>query len=206
MAYFQYRQALVNRSGTTIPVYEKTVRSSYHAASITAGGAQIGEIKPNDFYVLLPNDVSSVTCYRVIFRNYNGKQAAGYIETCPAYTYDDYAWAKYQEPFQYYNSNGSTLVKAAQSTIDGKTYYTFTITGASLNYLNPDGKSQGYLPAGTRLATTSSTVGQTYEGYMVFYKKKFPQRAWQNLITGGTYGFVNLGLANGASPSNRPIR
>lgn len=204
--YFSSRQVLVNRSGTKIPVYEKTVHSGFHTGGLTAGGEQIGTIYPNEFYVIIPPDSPYITCYRIIFRNSKGVQAEGYIETSPGYSLDDYAWAQYQESYHYYNSNGTTLVNAARETIDGTNYYIFTVYGTARNYLNPAGKSQGTLPVGTKLATTSSTAGQTYGGYMVFYKKKLPGGSWQNLISGGTYGFVHLGLDSGSSPSNRPIR
>lgn len=190
----------------TIPVYEKTVRSGAHTGSLTAGGEQIGVIYPDEFYTIIPQDSDYITCYRIIFQNPKGIQAEGYIETSPGYTLPDYAWAQYQEQYHYYNSNGSTLVKAAREQIGSTNYYIFTVCGSSRNYLNPAGKSQGSLPVGTKLATTCSTTGQTYGGYMSFDKKKLPGGSWQNLITGGTYGFVSLGLSDGSFPSNRPIR
>ena len=72
--------------------------------------------------------------------------------------------------------------------------------------MDPDGKSKGTLPVGTQLAALSSTTGQTHGGYVAFYKKKLPGGSWQNLISGGTYGFVDLGLSVGSTPSKRPIR
>ncbi len=206
LAYFPSRQALVNRSGSKIPVYEKTVRSSYHTGSLTAGGEQIGTIYPNEFYTIIPQDSPYITCYQIIFRNPKGVQTKGYIETSPGYTLDDYTWAQYQEPYHYYNSNGSTLVKAARETIGSTNYYVFTVYGTARTYRNPAGTVQGSLPVGTKLATASSTTGQTYGGYMLFNKKKLPGGSWQNLVSGGTYGFVHLGLDSGSFPSNRPIR
>lgn len=143
LAYFPSRQALVNRSGTQIPVYEKTVRSGAHTGSLTAGGAQIGVIYPNEFYTIIPDESPYITCYRIIFQNPNGTQAEGYIETSPGYTLPDYAWAQYQEPYHYYNSNGSTLVSAAREMIGGTSYYIFTVYGSARNYLNPSRQSQG---------------------------------------------------------------
>lgn len=206
LAYFGSRCALVNRSGTKIPVYEKTVRSDYHTGSLTVGGAQIGAIYPNEFYTIIPQDSPYITCYRIIFQNPKGLKAEGYIETSPGLTLGDYAWAQYQEPYHYYNSDGSTLVKATRETIGSTYYYVFTVYGTARSYMNPAGKSQGSLPVGTKLATTCSTTGQTYGDHMLFYKKKLPGGSWQNLVSGGTYGFVHLGLGVGSFPSNRPIR
>lgn len=210
LAYFPSRQALVNRSGSKIPVYEKIVHSGAFAGGITAGGKQIGTIYPNEFYTIIPDPSSMyITSYEIIFRNSQGNEMHGYIETSEGYSAGvdtDFAWAQYQEPYHYYNSNGSTLVKATRETIGSTSYYVFTVYGSSRNYLNPEGVSQGSLPVGTKLAAISSTTGQKYGGYMVFYKKKLPGGSWQNLVSGGTYGFVHLGLGSGSSPSNRPIR
>lgn len=206
LAYFSSRQALVNRSSTTFPVYEKTVHSDGHTGGLTAGGAQIGVIYPNEFYTIIPQDSPYITCYRIIFQNPNGLQAEGYIETSPGLTLGDYAWAQYQEPYHYYNSDGSALVKAARESIGGTSYYIFTVYGSPRNYLNPAGKDLGVLSIGTKLATTCSTTGKTFGGYMLFAKKKPPGGSWQNLVAGGTHGFVNLGLASGSFPSNRHIR
>lgn len=210
LAYFPSRQALVNRSGSNIPVYEKIVRNGCFTGGITAGGEQIGVIYPNEFYTLIPDpDSTYITSYEIIFRNPKGVETHGFIETTEGYSAGvdtDFAWAQYQEPYHYYNSNGSTLVKAAREVIGGTNYYIFTVNGTSRNYLNPAGKSQGSLPIGTKLATTCSTTGQTYGGYMLFDKKKLPNGSWQNLISGGTYGFVHLGLNSGSFPSDRPIR
>ena len=206
------RHAIVNRSNTNIPVYEKTVSSQIHTGGITAGGNKIGAIYPNEFYALIPNpenppySYNNMTCYEIIFRDGNGAVKHGYIETSPGVTLGAYDWAKYQEPYHYYNSNGSTLVSAAKETIDGKSYYIFTVSGSGRTYRNPNGTSQGTLPVGTKIATLSSTTGQTYGGYMIFYKKKLTGGSWQNLISGGTYGFVDLGLSVGSMPSDRPVR
>ena len=58
MAFFHSPVALVNRSSTNIPVYSKFVHSSVHTGSQTAGGEQIGQIYPNEFYTLVPSSVS----------------------------------------------------------------------------------------------------------------------------------------------------
>lgn len=64
----------------------------------------------------------------------------------------------------------------------------------------------GTLPVGTKLAARSSTTGVTYGGYMVFYKKKEPGvNSWTDAAN-GSYGFVDLGLSVGSTPSKRPIR
>lgn len=203
------RHAIVNRSNTKIPVYEKTVSSPAHAGGITAGGAQIGVIFPNEFYTLIPNPdnppitINYITCYQIIFRDGNGVEKRGYIETSPGYTLGAYAWAQYQEPFHYYNSNGSSLVASAQETIGGTSYRIFTVK-KSVTYRNASGVSQGTLAVGTKIATTQSTTGQSYGGHMLFSKKKIGSGSWQDLVSGG-YGFVDLGLSKGAMPSDRAI-
>lgn len=173
---------------------------------MTVGGNQIGVIYPNEFYTIIPDESSYITSYQIIFQNPKGEQAKGYIETSQGLTLPDYAWAQYQEPYHYYNSDGNTLVKAARESIGGTSYYIFTVCGSPRNYVNPAGKDLGVLSIGTKLATTCSTTGQTFGGYMLFNKKKLPGGSWQNLVSGGTYGFVNLGLSSGSFPSNRPIR
>lgn len=200
-----FRQALVNRSGTRIPVYEKIVSASGYTGTITAGGAQIGEIYPNEFYTIIPNDSPYITSYEIIFQNPNGKEVHGYIETARISTYPAYEWGEYQEPYHFYNSNGTELVKAPTINFGGTIHYTFTVYGSPRPYRNPAGTLMGTLPVGTKLATTSSTTGQTYGGYMLFNKKMLPNGSWQDLVSTG-YGFVDLGLSVGSFPSNRPIR
>lgn len=90
-------------------------------------------------------------------------------------------------------------------TINGKSYRIFTVYGSARSYRNPAGTLMGTLPVGTKLATNESSTGQTYDGYMVFNKKKLPNGSWQDLVSTG-YGFVDLGLDVGSFPSNRPIR
>lgn len=129
LAYFGSRCALVNRSSTKIPVYEKIVRNGCFTGGITAGGAQIGIIYPNEFYTIIPDpDSMYITSYEIIFSNPQGKETHGYIETTEGYSAGvdtDFGWAQYQEPYHYYNSNGSTLVKAARETIGSTYYYIF---------------------------------------------------------------------------------
>lgn len=203
------RHAIVNRSSSQISVYEKTVSSPAHTGGITAGGNRIGIIYPNEFYTLIPwpvdppYTVNYITCYQIVFRDGNGAQRNGWIETSPGYTLGPYAWAAYQEPYHFYNSNGTGLVAASTESIDGSTYRIFTVKKA-VTYRNPSGTSQGTLAVNTLLATNQSTTGQTYNGYMYFAKKK-TGASWLNLVSGGTYGFVDLGLSLGSMPNDRAI-
>jgi hypothetical protein len=105
--------------------------------------------------------------------------------------------------FTKHNSNGSSLSASATESIGGTTYRIFTVKKA-VTYRNSAGTSQGTLAVGTKLATTQSTTGQTYGGYMLFAKKKVGSGAWQDLVSGG-YGFVDLGLSKGSMPDNRAI-
>ncbi len=207
MAITNTNHALVNRSNTYIPIYNKLVQSQAHTGNVTAGGDLIGRVYPNEFYVVLKNSSSNVTSFKILFRDGDGKQMAGYIETSPGVTMDDYAWVKYQEPYHYYNSNGSALVSAAKETIDGKSYRVFTVVGSSRNCKDRDGNNVYMLPEGTRLATSASTTGQSHMSYMIFYKKILPtQASWNDLIPGEGYGFVDLGISIGTMPDSRPIR
>lgn len=212
MAYFPSRQALVNRSGSNIPVYEKIVRNGAFTGGITAGGERIGTIYPNEFYTIIPDpDSMYITSYEIVFQDPNGNETHGFIETSEGYSpgvHTSYAWADYQEPYHYYNSNGSTLVSSTIETIDDTSYRVFTVNGSARKYYKPTDykNSVGTLPVGTKLATRESTTGQHLQGCMLFAKKKLPGGSWQNLIAGGTYGFVDLGLSVGSFPSNRPIR
>ncbi|GHU37880.1 hypothetical protein FACS1894105_10780 [Clostridia bacterium] len=204
MALENQRVAWVNRSSTNIPVYSTLVSSPAHTGGHTVGGTQVGTIYPNEFYTLVPNDSFYITSFLIIFRNGSGSQTTGYIETSPGYTLDNYGWVAYQEPYHYYNSNGSSLIASTSETIGGTSYRTFTVNKA-VTYRNPSGVSQGTLAVGTKLATIASTAGQTYGGYMVFYKKKASGGSWQDLVSDG-YGFVDLGLSQGSVPSDRAIR
>lgn len=203
MALSNSRVAWVNRASQSIPVYEKLISSQVHTGSITVGGAKIGAIYTDEFYTLVPNSSFYITSYKIYFRNSSGAQVTGYIESSPGYTLGDYAWVQYQEPYHYYNSSGSALGISATESIGGVTYRIFTVKKA-VTYRNSGGTSQGTLAVGTKLATTQSTTGQTYGGYMLFSKKKVGSGAWQDLVSGG-YGFVDLGLSKGSSPNNRAI-
>ncbi len=212
MSLSNRRYAIVNRSDESIPVYEKLVSSEGHYGSITVGGEQIGEIPPGGFYTLIPNPenppftVSNLTSFEIIFLDYNGKVSHGFIETSPATTYPDYAWHAYQEPYHYYNSDGSGLVASKKETIDGKTYRVFTVCNKSPMYRSPSGKVQGYLAIGTKLATLESTSGVTYGDHMAFYRKKTSGGSWQPLVSGADYGFVDLFMTEGVTPDVRCIQ
>lgn len=199
------RAAFVNRSSITFNVYDNLVYSTVHAGGITAGGNVIGKIYPDECYTVIPADSYTISSCEIIFRDNNGDEAHGYIETSEGITLDDYAWVKYQEPYHYYNSNGSKLVDAATEKIDGKTYYVFTVK-KPVKYRNNKGTSMGTLEAGTKLATLSSTTGETYGSHMIFYKKKTGS-TWTDLCPSSSakYGFVDLGFDVGSKATNRAI-
>lgn len=196
--------AYVNRSSTYIPVYDGWVHSDIHTGALTAGGDVIGHIHPNEYYVVIKNTASNyLTSYEIIFRDGNNEVVHGVIETSPGYTLGKYEWDSYQEPYHYYNSNGSTLVAANTCKISNTTYYLFTVD-TPVYYRNKAGEVQGLLTDNTILATTSSTTGSTYNQYMIFYKKKVGS-TWVDLCDDG-YGFVDLCLQGGTMPNNRSIR
>lgn len=204
MALENSRYAVVNRSSSRIAVYGSLISSGGHVGGLTAGGTKVGEIYPNEFYTVVPNSSPYITSFKIIFRNGNGNQTTGYIETNPdGYTNPMASWYNSQEPYHYYNSNGSSLDGSAKETINSTTYRIFTVKKA-VTYRNSGGTSQGTLAVGTKLATTQSTTGQSYSGYMLFSKKKVGTGSWQDLTSGG-YGFVDLGLGLGSEPSTRAI-
>lgn len=192
--------AWVNNSTTSIPVYSTTVHSSIHAGSYTAGGTKIGAILYQEMYITAGND-DYVTCVRVKFRDGSGKVRYGYIDPSPGDTLDPYKWSYYQEPWHYYSSNGSNLINA--STTNG--YYIHTIKKGSLTVLNPNGTFSATLRTGSQIATDASTVGATYDGYVIAQKYRASSTGTWNALTGSGYGFVDLGLASGAMPSDRAI-
>ena len=201
MALEKARIAYVNRSSTNIPVYDSLVRSQYHAGGVTVGGEVIGQIYPNECYTVIP-EYPNLSYYKIIFRNKLGNRVEAYIESSPGYTLEDYAWVKYQEPYHYYNSNGSSLVSAETSVINGVKQYIFTVKKA-VTYLTPSGTNLGKLAVGTRLATNCSTCGQTHGDYMLFNMKNTGS-GWVSLCSSG-YGFVDLGFSVGSLVSNRAI-
>ena len=200
------RYAVVNLSSTKIPVYEKLVHSSIHTGTHTVGGNVIGHIHQYEFYTVIKNEISEYfSSFKIYFLDGNNKVKYGYIETSPGLTLGYYSWNAQQEPYFYYNSNGSKLVASAKATISGKAYRVFTVKKA-VSYKNPSGTTLGTIPVGTQLACQSSTTGKTYPGYMVFYYKRSSSTAsWSKISSSNEYVFVDLGLANGAMPNNRSI-
>ncbi len=197
--------ALVNRSSTTINVYGDLGPSQGHAGGITVAGKPIGVIYPNEFYIAFPDkDSMYITVRAIKFQNPSGKEANGYIEPYIGVTAGYYAWAQYQEPFHYYNSNGSSLVHAKTHSWMGKTYYEFTVK-EPVGYRNRNGVYLGKLSAGTKIATLASQIGQTYKNHMIFYRKNI-SGSWGSLVNDSSgYGFVDLSFNLGSFPSNRAI-
>lgn len=207
MALVQANCAWINRSGSIIPVYGSL--GSY-VGHYGAGGEQIGSIYPNEMFTTQMGASYSQPYYTIRFRNRNGATATGYIETLPnGYTHDEAPWVPYQEPYHYYNSNGSALVSSASVTTGGKTYRKFTLT-KSLRCIDRNGANAKYLPAGTLLLTDESTVGQSNPSYMIFKKcntSGVDNGVWSDLYNDSYgYGFVDLGFVHGSEPSTRPIR
>lgn len=202
------RYASVNLSSTKIPVYEKLVNGSIHNRGMTAGGAIIGRIFPNEFYIVQPNppELYGMTSFKIYFRDANKQCKYGYIETSKGMTLEDYEWNAYQHPYMYYNSNGSTLVESKKVTINGNVHRLFTVNRA-VKYRAINGTELGTLPVGTQLATNSSTTGMNYTSYMVFfYKRASSSSPWTKLDLNGNYAFVDLDIANGNMPYDRSIR
>lgn len=206
MALTDSQGAWVNRSSTIIPVYEGI--GNFGAGHTTAGGTQIGSIYPGEFYTTRLRG-NYLTYHEIRFRNSNGTQATGFIETLPqGHTYPEAAWVATQEPYHYYNSNGSSLVVAPTMSIGNVTYRIFTVKKPVV-YRDPNGNNLGTLEVGTRLLTDQSTTGSTYAGYMLFKKAKSSAGgssagSWFDLSSAG-YAFVDLGLSKGSEPASRAI-
>ena len=202
------RYAVVNLSTTKIPVYEKLVHSSVHTGSVTVGGNVIGHIHQYEFYTVIPNDSNYITSHKIMFLDGNNKVVYGYIETLPATTYPEYAWNKLQEPYYFYNSNGSKLVASTKVTISGGTYRVFTVK-REVSYKKPTDIGtnvySGKLAVGTKIATNSVTVGQDNPGCMIFQYKQNSNGTWSQIHSGQSYVFVNLDMGLGAMPDNRAI-
>ena len=206
MALTNARAAWVNRSSTTIPVFHGTVSSQVHTGGITAGGAQTGSIASNDFYTLIPNDNLNITCYEVCFRNSQGQLARGFIETSPGATLGNFAWVAQQQQYHLFNSNGSALVTSATESVGGMNCRIFTIHGSARQFLNSEGRAMGTLPVGARLATTSSTVGANNPHFM-YFRFRTLNGVWVDMVSSGNpWGFVDMGIGLGVSPSNRRLR
>lgn len=206
MGIYNTRYAAVNLSSTTINVYETLVRSERHTGSVTAGGAVIGKIYPNEFYIVTPNESPYWTHFRIFFRDASGQGRYGYIETSPGVTLDDYSWNAYQYPYHYYNTSGNGLVESEKTVpINGVVHRVFT-AARNVAYRSPNGDPLGTIPAGTQLACQSSTTGQTYTDYMVFYYKKNSGGSWTKMNATVDYAFVDLDIENGSMPYNRAIR
>ena len=192
--------AWVNNRNTSIPVYETTVSSPVHAGGITAGGAQIGAILYQEMYTSRGNS-NNVTCVRIKFRDGSGKVRYGYIE--PNINHQQpYQWAYDQEPWHYFSSNGSYLTTPAKVG----DYFIHTVKkGGVAAVRDRNGAPQFTLSAGYQIATNSSTVGATYDGYVVVYQYRVNSSGrWTNLTNSG-YGFVDLTLGVGAMPWDRAI-
>ena len=98
------------------------------------------------------------------------------------------------------------MVESKKTTINGNVHRIFTVNRA-VKYRAINGTELGTLPAGTQLATNSSTTGMNYTSYMVFfYKRTSSTSSWTKLDPNGNYAFVDLDIANGNMPYDRSIR
>ena len=204
MALENGRYAVVNLSSTKIPVYEKLVHGEIHTGGVTAGGKVIGHIHPNELYAIIPNDSYYITSFKICFLDGNNKTRYGYIESSLGITLGDYAWKAKQEPYHFYNSNGSKLVSSTKTTIAGNTYRVFTVKKTA-KCVDPNGDGLPNISPGTQLACKSSTTGKTYPGYMVFYYKRSSKNSPWVKIGSNDYAFVNLFSAFTTMPNNRAI-
>ena len=205
MALTDSRLAWVNGSNITIPVYGGLTSSSVHIGGTTVNTNQTGSIAPNSFYTVVPHG-TNCTYREIRFRNSSGNLATGFIETSPGMTLGDYAWVQYQSHYHIYNSNGTGLVPSATEVINGTTYRIFTISGSTLQFLNSAGAIMGTLPIGAKLATTSSTVGVSNPHYM-YFRYRTLNGAWVDMVSNGDpWGFVDMRIGDGVTPSARRIR
>lgn len=201
--------AWVNKSIQKIPVYSELVPSLVHVGSQTVGGILLGHIWPEEFYVTRSGQEDTISNFKVCFRDGNGNQVTGYIETLTAgYGSAEYAWASSQYPYHNYNASGSSLVPCNRTlVVNGTTMNIFKLQRAT-TYKDRNNNILGSLPAGTEIATPSSTTGASSgnEDYMIFYQIKNQYGIWNNLTTDQYgYGFVHLDLTAGSMPSDRTV-
>jgi hypothetical protein len=185
------------------------VSSPAHTGGYTVGGTVVAQIMPDEFYTLIPNDSAYITSFEVIVQNPSKVVIHGYIETSPGTTLGNYAWAASQEPYHYYNSNGTSLVSSTVQNISGVNYRIFTVYGSTRTVRDSSGVVKTTVGVGTKLAALDSTTGVTYGDHMLFYLKQVGGvGACQTLVSGGssTYGFVDMGMAIGVFPTTRQIR
>lgn len=200
------RYAAVNLSSATINIYEARVSSQIHSGGVTAGGAVIGKIYPNEFYIVIPNDSPYLTSFKIFFRDSSGQGRYGYIETSRGVTLDDYSWHEKQYPYHYYNTSGRGLVESEETVpINGNVHRVFTVD-RDVTYRAPNGNLLGTISAGMQLACRSSSTGQSYTDYMVFYYKRNSGGSWTKMHATVDYAFVDLDIENGSMPYNRAIR
>jgi len=209
MALSNNRGAWVSLSSTTINVYDSLVSSSAHSGGITAGGNVVAQILQNEFYTLIPNSSSYITSYEIIIQNPSKVVIRGYIETSPGIGYSPYSWVSQQEPYHYYNSNGTSLVSSTVENIGGINHRVFTVYGSTRQVRDSAGTVRATVGVGTLIACRDSTTGVTYGDHMLFYLKKVSSN-WVDIIPSGlgssTYGFVDMGMAIGVFPATRQIR
>ena len=128
------------------------------------------------------------------------------IETSPGSTLGYYSWRDSQEPYHYFNSNGSTLVNPpATQSINGIRYNIFTVKKSGCRAVTTGNSLvNSSLPIGTLLATNECTVGATNDTYMYFNYYKIPGMSWAS-ISPSAGGFVDLQLVKGNMPTDRAI-
>lgn len=212
----------INRSNMNIPVYSKK-----DGKRNEVDGDIIGYIKPNQFYTRYhtgtlyydpnydKNDgyrwiLNGDYVHAVIFTNDAGKQAWGYIKENDLDP-DDYNFIDsslpYQEPFHYYNFDGTQLVPAHQVVGSNPPSYIFTVKRPVRYFRSPDGTYLGTLPAGTKLLASGSGGGLS-RGWCMYFDEmqKEGEFAYEDLDSEKKQGaFVELGYDGGSFGNARAI-
>jgi hypothetical protein len=115
----------------------------------------------NEFYTAIGDTTySGSNCkIQVYFRTSAGNMAVGWVNIADFIGYPRYSWTNYQEPYNCYNSNGSTLVTATSVTINGTGYQQFSPV-RSVTVRNPSGSVYTTLnPGDILIATDTSQTG-----------------------------------------------
>jgi peptidoglycan hydrolase-like protein with peptidoglycan-binding domain len=191
-------QVRINRYNEPIAVYEEYVDNLSYQGGHTAGGAVIGYINPNDVYTraeYLPGvDVSGV--FSIVIHDDEFGIRQGFYDVYPPVTFPDLIWPLEQMSFNLFNSNGTDLVA----------YSGYFETKKTLDVVTPSGNFLDPLPAGSLLRDGGAGSGLSKPHFIEFSEKNVGD-GWEPLIPPSLagYGFVDLGLQFGASPSTRAI-
>jgi len=176
----------VNLHNQSIPVYSDIVYDGSLPEGNDAGGYIIGYIHPDDCYCRAPA-IGFIDIFQIFIHDDRLGFIKGYYNQSVPSGYPVLEWVQHQELFEYYNSDGTTLIPASLTR-------PFELK-KDLDYMSHSGELLGVLSTGTFI-TPYSVPGETNSNFIAF----------ETEIDNSTFnGFIDLGLQFGASPSTRAI-